>query len=394
MNAKITDKLVKSICPPENGYSLCWDTEQRGFGLRVTSSGTKSFILNYRSKGRERRFTIGSYPDWSVQAAREEAKELKREVDRGGDPLAVRKDERSAPTMSDLAKRYMEEHATNKRESSRRNDEIALRKHVIPRLGRIKVHDVTHSDVAGLHRSLKDRPYQANRVVALLGKMFSLAVKWELRPDNPARGIERYPEDKRNRYLSTNELSCLSKALSEHPNQVAANVVRFLLLTGARRGEVFNATWDHFDLAQGIWIKPSAHTKVKKEHRVPLSPAALQVLATMKETYPGSRYVFPGRLDGKPLQDIKKFWKQVCVAAQIDNCRLHDLRHTYASILASSGLSLPVIGALLGHTQPNTTARYAHLFDDPLREATERVASYLDGVASDDSASIISLDRS
>jgi integrase len=212
--------------------------------------------------------------------------------------------------------------------------------------------------------------------------MFSLATRWEYRLDNPVKGLHRNPEPKRTRYLSGEELRRLTNVLADHPNRQSANVIRLLLLTGARRGEVLNATWDQFDLEGGIWIKPSAHTKQKKEHRVPLSAAAKQLLCEMKAEAGESSHVFPGRVPGEPLREIKSFWSGVCRRAGLEDFRIHDLRHTYASILASAGLSLPVIGALLGHTQPNTTARYSHLFDDPLREATERVSDAVNGLAS------------
>ena len=203
--------------------------------------------------------------------------------------------------------------------------------------------------------------------------MFSLAMKWGWRGDNPARGIEKNAEETRERYLTPDELMRLSTALHKLPNQVAAHAIRLLLLTGARRGEVLAAKWEQFDLEQRLWVKPSSHTKQKKSHRVPLSGAAVQLLQDIRSSSKSS-FVFPG-LDGEHMRDLKKAWKRACEAADIRDCRLHDLRHTYASLLASSGSSLPIIGAMLGHTQPQTTARYAHLLDDPLRVAAERVSA-------------------
>ena len=187
--------------------------------------------------------------------------------------------------------------------------------------------------------------------------------------------------------MSGDELQRLIAVLATHPNQRCANIIRLLLLTGARRGEAMNAAWNQFDLEAGVWTKPSAHTKQKKEHRVPLSAAAVQLLSEMKAKADFSPYVFPGR-NGGPLTEMKTFWSGVCQRAKLEDCRIHDLRHTYASILASSGLSLPVIGALLGHTQPATTQRYTHLFDDPLREATQRVSTFLGGLAAESTAEV------
>ncbi len=376
MAEKLTDKLVKSLPAPASGNKITYDTNVHGFGFRVTAAGARAFILNYRINGRERRYTIGAYPDWSVGAAREEAKRLKRQVDRGYDPMGQRHAERAAPTVAELARRFLEEHAMRKVLRAQADDRAMIEKLVLPVIGQLKVHDVRRDDIDRLHRDIsRTRPIRANRVAQLLSKMFSLAVRWEYRSDNPVKGIHRNPEPKRTRYLSDDELKRLIAALASRPNQTSANAIRMLLLTGARRGEVLNARWDQFDLEAGVWTKPSAHTKQKKEHRVPLSALVMQLLSQMRNSAGSSPYVFPGRVPGKPLKEIKGFWAGVCKEAKIEDCRIHDLRHTYASILASAGHSLPVIGALLGHTQPNTTARYSHLFDDPLREATEQVGS-------------------
>ena len=185
------------------------------------------------------------------------------------------------------------------------------------------------------------------------------------------------PQTRRTRYLSADELQRLMSVLNDHQNRKCAHAVQLLLMTGARRGEVLSARWDEFDLANGVWVKPSAHTKQKRQHRVPISGAAVELLQEIRATSAGSQYLFPGALPDKPLQELKTFWAGVCKKAKLSNFRIHDLRHSYASILASSGLSLPIIGALLGHTQQSTTARYSHLFDHSLREATERVSSML-----------------
>ena len=390
MAEKLTDKLVKSLPTPPSGNRITYDSEVRGFGMRVTAKGARAFILNYRVSGRERRYTIGAYPDWSVMAAREEAKRLKRQVNLGHDPMLPRYIERTAPTVADLAKRYLEEYATRKVPRAQSDDRSMIKKIILPAIGTMKVPNVRHEDIDRLHREVsRKRPIRANRVAQLLSKMFNLAIRWEYCADNPMKGLQRNPEPKRTRYLSSDEMGRLIEALNEHPNQKSGNVIRLLLLTGARRSEVMKATWNQFDLEAGIWVKPSAHTKQKKEHRVPLSAAARQLLSTIKVEAGQPPYVFPGKGADQPLTDIKRFWATICKTADIKDCRIHDLRHTYASILASAGLSLPVIGALLGHTQPNTTARYSHLFDDPLREATERVGAVVSGIASEHQGEIV-----
>ncbi len=394
MAERITEKLVRNLPPPDQGNRITYDTEISGFGVRVTAKDAKSFIINYRADGRERRYTIGKVPEWSVSAAREEAKRLKREIDVGGDPMSDRIDRRESPSVTELCERYQQEHLQRKRPSSARNDRSAIRRFVVPCLGTMKVAGVRYSDVDALHRSMRDHPYQANRVLALLSKMFSLSMRWGWRSDNPCKGVERFPEHRRERFLSPTEIQRLAAALNDHPSEQVANVVRLLILTGARRGEVLGATWDQFDLERGVWTKPSAHTKQNKAHRVPLSAAAISLLATMKSAAGDSEFLFPSR-NGSALGEIKKSWRKITEAADLQGLRLHDLRHTYASILASSGLSLPMIGALLGHTQPATTARYSHLMDDPLRAATEKVGSLFSALDpaeadSDSTAEIIS----
>ena len=202
--------------------------------------------------------------------------------------------------------------------------------------------------------------------------MFNLAVAWGWRGDNPAKGIPRFHEDRRQRWLSAEELSRLWAALQAHPNRRAANAVKLMVLTGARRSEVLHATWDQFDMDRGVWTKPSHHTKQNRTEHVPLSKPALALLTAMKaEADAEQPHLFPGDKPGQPLGDIKRFWQRMCSEAGIEGVRLHDLRHTYASSLVSRGVSLHIVGRLLGHTQPQTTARYAHLDDAALREATE-----------------------
>lgn len=404
--SQLLDKgVVEKLELPTAGNRITYDSDVKGFGVRVTSAGAKAFILNYRTDGRERRITIGSYPDWTVKAARDHAKMLKRQVDVGADPMAERHADRAAPTMDSLADRFVDEHLSKRRPSTQTDYKGILRLYIRPALGKIRVADLRHADVERLHATVaKKAPYRANRTVAVLSKMLSLAVKWEMRLDNPARGVERAPEEKRERYLSAAEIARLAAALAGIPEKASANAIRLLLLTGARKSEVLKARWAEIDLDAGVWRKPSAHTKSKKEHRVPLSAPARLLLSEMrveadKELKRGGKaeFLFPGDSDDKPLGDIKRTWLAVCTKAGLGkmvagrdragkpaqvwegDARLHDLRHTYASILASHGLSLPIIGQLLGHTQAQTTARYAHLMDDPLRAATERVGAVVSG---------------
>lgn len=383
---------VKRLAPPTRGSQISYDFVKgddptkvvRGFGVRTTSAGAKAFVLNYRVAGQERRLTIGSFPSWSVIAARTEARRLRVRIDQGDDPLAEREAERTAPTVRELAQRYIEEWLPKKRLGSQRDDRAMLRSWILPALGNKKAASIRPADIEALHGKVTRNggPIRANRVVALLSKMFSLAVRWEYVEHNPCRGaVERNAETRRKRYLSAAEIARLSEALVACPSQPAANAIRLLLLTGARKTEVLAATWDQFDLEAGTWSKPAASTKQKTDHHVPLSAPALQLLAEIKATA-RSEYLFPGR-DSLRHLDIKTSWEWVRDAAGFEDVRLHDLRHSFASILVSAGASLPLIGALLGHSNPATTARYAHLFLDPQRAAAERVGEAIMGAKGD-----------
>jgi integrase len=381
MGERLTDRMVAKLAKPAAGNVIHFDSEVGGFAIRITAAGARAFVLCYRNRaGRQRRLTIGAFGEWTVGAARAEAKELKRRIDQGDDPLGKRVADRDAPTVADLCHRFIDEHLPKRRASTCRNYITIINNMILPKLGSFKVTEVRYTDIDGLHRKItKDGvPYQANRAVALLSKLFSLAIQWQWRTDNPARGIERNDEAKRERFLSLDELRRLSETLTKYPDQQSADIIRLLLLTGARSGEVKAMRWQDLNVEPGFWVKPSAHTKQKRIHRVPLSAPARELLAAIRaEAVDGAEYVFPGRFGAGHIVDFNKAWRQIRKAARIKDCRVHDFRHTYASILASSGHSLPVIGRLLGHTQAATTHRYAHLTDDPLRLATEKAGEVI-----------------
>jgi integrase len=390
---RLTDAGVKRIQAPDTGYKISHDSEARGFAVRVTARGARSFILNYYTRGgRDRCYTIGQFPDWSTTAARAKARELRREIDAGGDPLAEVEAKRSAPTVAELIDRFEAEHLTRKRPQTARNYRRMLDNHIRPHFGtHAKVADVVYADVDALHRKItkSGANYAANRCVAILSKMFSLGVRWGMRDDNPCKGIERNTEHHRQRYLIDDELSRLVAALASHPDRRAADAVRLLLLTGARRGEVLGARWADIDLTTGSWSKPASSTKQNRPHHVPLSAPARALLARIREEQAGSQptgslgaFVFPSATSATGhLVEIKKSWASIINAAGISDLRLHDLRHSYASSLVSSGASLPLIGAMLGHSSPTTTARYAHLFQDPQRAAAERIGTLIENAA-------------
>jgi integrase len=399
----LTDAIVKALPVPEKGNKVYYDDDVRGFGCRVTAGGARAFVLNYRVRGsgRERRYTIGdaNAKNWTTVAARKEAGRLRREIDAGGDPLADLEAEREAPTVSELIDRFITEHVTARlRPSSAKSYRILIEKHLRPFFGKhTKVSDVTYADIDALHRKITSTgsPYAANRSLAVMSKMFGLAVRWGMRDKNPVRGVQRNPEGRRRRYLDGAELGRLVVALAACPDQQVANIVRVALLTGARIGEIFAMRWADLSTTEErdksghvgrrwIWSKPAAATKQKAEHTIPLSAPAAQLLAEIRAQQtakhkPLGEFVFPTVASKTGhFVNIEKSWGAICRAAGIEGLRLHDLRHSFASQLVSRGASLPLIGALLGHSNPSTTARYSHLFDDPLRAAVDSVGSLIE----------------
>jgi integrase len=379
---RLTDASVKRLRAPRAGNKITYDDDVAGFGIRVTAAGARSFVFNYRTRsGRERRHTIGSHPDWRTTGAREEARRLRRLVDEGGDPLASIEAERDAPTVAELCDHFELEHLPRKRPGTATDYRRMLHNHIRPHFGQhSKVADVDFSHIDALHRKISKagHKHRANRVVAVLSKMFALAIRWKLRPDNPCKGIERNQEGKRKRYLSGDELVRLTAALAEHADRQAANIVRMLLLTGARRGEVLAARWADIDLGTGTWTKPASTTKQAADHVAPLSAPVRQLLSDIADNGPATKYVFPGHAAAGHRTTIKRNWRRITKAADITGLRVHDLRHSFASQLASGGASLPLIGALLGHSNPVTTHRYAHLYNDPQRAAVEQVGAVVE----------------
>jgi integrase len=381
--ANFTKNFIDRISTPDKGEAFIWDDGLPGFGLRVYPSGRKVFIVQYRNDGRRtRRMSLGRYGTVTLDEARKAARKILTSAVYGTDPADEKRQRRIAPTLSELWDDYLTLHARpNKRPASVAEDERVWKTIIKPELGSAKVAGVDRRDIEVLHRSMQKTPYMANRALALLSKMFDLAEGWKWRSGNPTVGVSRYPEQSRTRWLSIEEIKRLGIALDKYSNQTTADVVRFLLLTGARRGEALAAQWKEFDLTNGIWTKPSAHTKQKRESRIPLNGRALALLASRYEDQSPEAFVFPGQ-SGEQIKDLKRVWQHCREAAELSDARLHDLRHTFASHLVSGGESLAVIGTLMGHTQSTTTQRYAHLADDPQRAASDRFGGIVEAAES------------
>jgi integrase len=395
MPIKLDERAVRTAKAPAKGAITIWDSDDKGFGLRVSApsrrhpGGARSFFINYWTAGIERRLTIGAFPVWSALAARSEARGLRRRIDQGEDPALARREAREAPTVKDLAERYRREHLPRKAASSQKADWAMIEREILPVLSERKVTDVHFGDMASLHERItaSGRPVRANRVLSVASKMFALSLRplagenepWrDAAQGNPCKGVERNPEEGRERFFSSADLAAISDALAEHDTP-AADCLRLLMLTGARPGETMRARWGEFD-EPNVWTKPSQHTKQRKVHRVPLSPAASELIAKLRSKRADeSEFLFRGRIKSKPLRELRGVWAAVTRAAGLEGALVYSLRHSFASVGAGGGLSLQIIGKLLGHTVARTTEKYSHLADDPLREAAAKIGAAITG---------------
>ncbi len=397
---KLTDDLIRKTPAPAAGSITLWDggpDRVRGFGIRINSptkrstAGSRSFFINYRIDGREGRYTIGAYPTWTLTAARAEARELRKRIDQGEDPAEEKRARRDAPTVQDLIDRYIADHLPN----------ITLREQVAHRtmlaeIGRHLGTDrlvtaVHHGDIESMHKRItaRGRPVRANRTLGICSKAFSLSLiplagedaPWrDQAQGNPCKGVERNYEEGRERFFSAAELAAISDALAAYPGQTAADCVRLVMLSGCRPGEAMAAKWSEFDAEPGYWVKPSAHTKQRKVHRVPLTPAALELIGRRRKERNEGEWVFPSERTTEPIATLWHVWEHTRERAGLGKAaRIYDLRHTFASVGAGGGLSLQIIGRLLGHTLSRTTERYAHLADDPLKEAANKIGAVIAG---------------
>lgn len=398
----LTKRVMDGLVVTGADY-VAWDKTLPGFGVRVRPSGAKSFIVFYRAgSGRKapmRKLTIGSTKKLTIEEARKIAKQTIGKVANGADPAAQKNEERKTLTVADLAALFLSDHVEAKRKASTAGHyRDILNRIVIPAIGTTKADKVTHAAVARLHLKWRETPYQANRILAILGSMFSFASKRRLLPEgfNPAKGIEKYPEEGRERFLSMEEVERLGAAIrqaetdgidwivdeakptSKHvPKEKrrtvigphAAAAVRLYLFTGCRLREILHLKWDHVDFERGLLLLADSKTGKKT---VVLNAPALEILNGLPRV---GDFVIAGDAPHKPRSDLKRPWSVVSRAAGLTGFRIHDFRHSFASFGAGGGMGLPIVGKLLGHANATTTARYAHLDTDPLRRATERIGT-------------------
>jgi integrase len=374
----ITWAMVKAAKAPPGTDSktghLIHDAEVPGLHLRVFPNGKRTWRLYFRTAaGRQRRMTLEDGLAMTPEAARQMAREILGDVARGKDPQANKAARRQAPTVSELADRYGEEHLPHKKPRSQKEDQRLLRLHVLPELGKLKVEAVTFSDVDKLHRSLKDSPYQANRVLSLTSKLLSLAEQWGWRPQNSnvAHRVQKFREEKRHRELTEPEMARLGQALAEMEatgwNPRATAAIRMLILTGLRRTELLSLRWNQVDLEHGRLHFTDDDSKTGA-WSVPLSAAAVAVLDSLPRN---AKHVFFSVRTGEHLRDLQKPWRKARDLAGLQGVRIHDLRHSFATFGLGQGVPLAGVGRLLGHRSAATTSRYAGYSDDPARQAAE-----------------------
>ena len=382
---RITKKTVDALTARQREYML-WDTDIKGFGVRVHPSGRKVYLVKYRLDGRVIKKTIGPHGAIPPAAARARAAEIITAAMTGRDLSGrVLSPPTDTTTMHELAGRFLDEHVpAHCKPSTAHSYGIAIRQHVVPRLGSRSVADITRADVADLHHAMRATPYAANRTLGILSAMFSAAELWGLRPQgsNPCRYVKRFRERKRERFLSDAEYRRLGAVLREAESTgtesaAAVAAIRLLMLTGCRLSEILNLRWEDVSLQAGELRLRDSKTGAKRVH---LGGPAVAVLRGM-ERKEGNPWVIAGRRPGTRIASLHFPWARIRKRAGLEDVRLHDLRHSFASGGLLVGEGLPMIGKLLGHSHVQTTARYAHLADDPVKAAADRIASRIAKVA-------------
>jgi len=376
---KLTRKFIDAQSFNGKAQHIIWDDAVPGFGVRIYPTGKKSYVLSYRHHNRKSIMVVGSYSVLTVDAARNKAKAYLVDLNNGINPLHEKKKERQGKLIKDLCKAYIERHAVNKKSSA--DDISRIERFIVPEWGNLLVTSIKRADVAALHTKLgKHGHYQANRVYSLLSKMFNLARVWGFVPEehvNPCYGIEKYKEEKRDRFVSHEEFPGLVEAIDAELNQSVVSAIWLYLLTGVRKDELLTLKWADVDLERKE-LKLT-DTKNGKDHYLPLSAPAIDVLNQIPRIE-GNPYVIVGKNPGCHLVNIDKPWQRIRKAAGLEDVRLHDLRRTVGSWLAQSGNSLHLIGKVLNHSNQSTTAIYSRFGQDNVRDVLEQHGQQVESI--------------
>ncbi|NPU99335.1 MAG: tyrosine-type recombinase/integrase [Candidatus Omnitrophica bacterium] len=373
-------KLTKTVCDKavykgkgKKGFYALWDGQLRGFGLRITPSGTKSFIVFYRTGGKQRIITIGRFGVLTVDQARKRAQEILVEANQGGDPAEEKKKAHKS-TFAGLADDYLQNHSRIHKKSWR-EDQRRLNAYLLPAFGARRIVDISRAEVVNFHRKLgKEKPYEANRVISLLSALFEYARKneyiaWDC--VNPARLITKFRERSRAVFMKKEDLPKLFAVLDREANPYFKAFIKLTLYTAARKTELLTSKWGDVDWDQKVLrLKDS---KNGQPYEIRLSESALAILRELPRQA-GNDYIFPSETElGKRLWNVDKPWRRVRAAAGLDHVNVHDLRRTSASWLAQAGVPLQHISGALNHKDRKTTEVYARLCDDPIRDTVNRL---------------------
>jgi integrase len=391
----VAESFTKRLCDAAEAHEepyILWAGDPAGFGLRVQPSGHKSFVLKYRASGRQRWLTLGAYGVLTVDQARKLARGALADVAKGGDPAADKSDARQAPTVRDLCERFTEEHMPKLKPKTTRPYQRLIDDRILKHFGPVKLDGVSRGDVVKWHHGMRATPIEANRALLLLHKLFAMAALWEWHAGpNPAQGVPKNTETARERSVTGVELYRIAKAIGDLERTAKrplspylALAFRLLLLTGCRKDEILTLAWEHVDTDAGVLRLQDSKSGRKT---VVLSAAAVDLLKRAPRMT-GSPWVATRQhrdADGEwqHVVSVAPAWARVLAEAStkqdgepdvnVSDLHLHDLRHGYASTGASAGLSLPIIGALLGHADQASTNRYSHLQTDPLKVAADLI---------------------
>ncbi|WCL55541.1 tyrosine-type recombinase/integrase [Gimibacter soli] len=384
---KLTKATLKAIEATDKDIFL-WDDTLQGFGVRIKPTGVKSYLIQYRNEnGQSRRATVGRDGVLTLDEARKKAKALLGRVANGADPREEVVEKRSAVRFDDMTKRFLKEHcATRCKPHTVRNYETMIDRHLVPAFGTKPLASITRADIAALHTSMAEIPRMANLALSVLSSIFNRAIEWGVLDEgqNPVKRVKGYPEKPKQRFLVQDEIKRLGKSIqkleeAEDISPYVAAAFRLLVATGARHDEIRTLKWEDVHLDRGIILLDEHKTSSKGAKVIPLNATSRRILEGLTKVS-GNPYVIVGVRAGQPYINLHKAWRRVRADAKLEDVRIHDLRHTFASQAIAEGASLPVIGALLGHRSVQSTAVYAHLAVNTLKDATEKVSDRIGGM--------------
>jgi len=375
---RLTIKQIESLTPASD-KKIIWDDKPVGLGLKVSKTGAKTFIIKYRNKYKQqRKYTIGKYGIITLDEARRTARKLLSDIAKGIDPSDIKKQGMKDPNMIDLFEQYLKEHSSvNNKPRTHKCNESFVRRHLIPELGKFKVKEVQRKDIYAVQQKLtKISKVTSNMAISILSKAFNLAEIWGFRDDNtnPCRHVKKYPMQPKQRFLTKEEVKRLSQKLEFYKKAQLEPLpvlyaIKLLLLTGCRLNEILTLKWEYINLDENCFRLPDSKTGSKTVY---FSSIVGDIIKTIKRL-PDNPYLIVGEKKGQHLNNLQKPWRRIRKDCGLDDVRIHDLRHSFASMAAMSGMSLPLIGSMLGHSQPQTTAQYVHLMGEPMIKAVNAV---------------------